>query len=269
MTFKTLIASAALALSLSACTTTQIIYADSSPDSAGETSLPGSASSEDAPGTSSWGPQPDPTTGAGEPEDSTTGLLESTGPGSSSSTGGESSGSSSSTGSSSSSTGEAESTGPGEVAVDCPFAGKCDGGVCAPDGSCVAACQDDGRCENQELCLVGACVDVGSDMMEAQLIAWNDSPAGAVSAFDTDVWKVKLPYPGDFAVIVSGKPVSAFILSGMQEIIATPADAEILDMEGMNSKYSFAVEDVTLPISVLLMSSSEQPVAYYFYTVKP
>ena len=127
---------------------------------------------------------------------------------------------------------------------------------------------DDGRCENQELCLVGACVDVGSDMMEAQVGAMNDSPVGAVSAFDTDVWKVKLFAPGNYAVIVSGKPVSAFILSGMQEIIATPASAVLLG-DGTNSQYDITVDDVTLPISVLLMTASEQPVAYYFYTVKP
>lgn len=261
MTFKTFIGSAIMALSLSACScTTQIIYADSSPDSADETSLPGDESSESPPGTSSFGPTTDPTTGAGEPDDATTGLVESTGS-SSSSTGGESSGSSSS---SSSSTGDA-STGPGDVAVDCPFSGECEGGVCAPDGSCVAACQEDGRCVGNELCLGGGCVDVGGDMMEAQLVGFNDSPVGAVSAFDTDVWKVKIPQAGNYAVIVSGE-VSAYVLSGQGDILAGPGDAQPL---GMNVQYNITVDDASLPIAVLLMSDSVVPVAYYFYMVKP
>lgn len=257
MTIKALMTSTVLALSLSACTT-QIIYADS-PDSDGQESPPGS---------SSFGPPIDPTTGASEPDEATTGLVESTGSSSSSTGTAESSETGAASSSSGSSTGEAASTGPGEVAVDCPFSGECEGGVCAPDGSCVAACMEDGRCAGDELCLGGGCVDVGGDMMEAQLVGFNDSPVGAVSAFDTDVWKVKIPQAGNYFVTVSGKPMSAFVLSGMGDIIATPADAMKLDMEGMNSQYSITVEDASLPIAVLLMSDSMVPVAYWFYMVK-
>lgn len=255
----------AVALSLLASCTTQIIYGGVDPAESGTTST-------ELPDTSSFGPDWHPTTGEGE--DSSTGSTgsEEASSGSTSGAGVVDSSGSSSDSSSSSSSGEdnSSSSGPGlPVDNSCDFARSCELGVCSPTGECVNACDNDGRCVGNELCLAGACVDVGSDMMEAQLVAFNDSPAGAVSAYDIDVWKVQMPHPGLFNVIVSGMPVSAYVLNGMGEILATPDDAEDLGNEGKMFAYPAQVDNSVLPIVVILMTNSADPVPYYFYNIEP
>lgn len=231
---------------------------------AADTSDPGS----EPPGTSSFGPV-DPTTGSGSP-DLTTGLPGSTGGDPDEGTGGGTSGSSdssSSTGAAGSSTGDAPgSTSGGEILDSCEFGEPCQDGVCAPNGECVAACQADGRCAADELCLAGGCLDVGADMQEAQVVAINDSPVGAVSKYDVDVWKIKLFQPGSYTVIVNGDPISAYILTGAGDIVATPANAEQLGED--NYAYQAQIDDVSLPMVLLLMSSSPDFVPYYLYTIK-
>lgn len=224
--------------------------------------------SSEPPGTSSFGPV-DPTTGSESP-DLTTGLPGSTGGDPDQGTGGgssDSSDSSGSTGAVASSTGDAPgSTSGGEILDSCEFGEPCQDGVCAPNGECVAACQADGRCAADELCLGGGCVDVGSDMQEAQVVAINDSPVGAVSKYDVDVWKIKLFQPGSYSVIVSGTPVSAYVITGAGDIVATPANAEQLGEDIVS--YPAQIDDVSLPVVLLLMSSSLDFQPYYFYTIK-
>lgn len=208
------------------------------------------------PDTSSFGPDWEPTT-TGD-MDSTSGEVDAT----TGSTGSET-GSSEGHGDDSSS-----STGPGLPVDDsCDFSRACEVGVCSPTGECVNACDNDGRCVGSELCLAGACVEVGSDMMEAQLVAFNDSPAGAVSSNDIDVWKVQMPHPGLFNVVVAGMPVTAYVLNGMGEVLASPDDAEGLGNEGTMFSYPAEIDDIDLPMVVLLMTSSADPVPYYFYTI--
>ena len=244
MTYKTILGAVALSL-VTACAT-QIVNIEVDVDDGDD-----EAASTMEPGTSSFGPDWQPTTSGGstdpaDPLGSTTG-----------STGGEDSSTGDSDADSSSSTGSG-------LPVDdpCQFGRTCDEGACAPNGECVDACDSDGRCGNNELCLAGACVWVAPDMAEAQLVAFNDSPVGAVSSSDTDVWKVALPYPGSFEVKVNGSPVPAYVLSGMGNVISTPADAVAA---GDFLSYPIQIDDVTLPIAVILMSPSTDQVPYFFY----
>lgn len=225
--------------------------------STGITTAPESDTGTEPPSTSSFGPV-DPTTGPGLPDsNSTTGQEGTTSDGSSSTDAGSSTGS---TSDSSSSTGD-----PGEIIDSCEFGEACPDGVCAPNGACVSACMADGRCAGDELCLGGGCIDVGADMQEAQVVALNDSPVGVVSKYDVDVWKVKLFKPGSYTVMVSGEPISAYILNGAGDIVATPASA--VDVGDMTA-YTAQLDDVSVPMVVLLMSGSPDFVPYFFYTTK-
>lgn len=171
------------------------------------------------------------------------------------------------------STGVEETTGTGSdsststglpLDVPCNFSHPCAEGVCAPTGECVAACQADGRCAQDELCLAGACLDVGADMQEAQEIAFNESPLGTIQAGDIDVWNVQLPHPGQFGVSVKGSPMTAYLLSG-DTILASPDDAMAVGEEIV--QYHALVDNAALPLTVLLMSNSAEPVDYYFWTI--
>lgn len=181
------------------------------------------------------------------------------------------SGADSSTGASTSSSGSDSSSsegssGPGgpPLGDSCDFSRACELGVCAPNGECVDACDVDGRCAADALCLAGACVEVGSDMQEAQTVAFNDSPLGEIQAGDIDVWKQTLPGPGSYSVRVSSAPdISAFVLSGPGQVLAGPDDAE---PAGDFTAYPIQVADVALPIVVLLMSDSPDPIPYFWYT---
>lgn len=195
---------------------------------------------------SSFGPEPEPTT-SGAPSDAGS----STGSDSTSSSGNSSEGSSGPDGQ--------------PLGDSCDFSRACELGVCAPNGECVDACDVDGRCAADELCLAGACVEVGSDMQEAQIVAFNDSPLGEIQAGDIDVWKQILPGPGSYSVRVSSAPdISAFVLSGAGQVLAGPDDAE---PAGDFTSYPIQVADVALPIVILLMSDSPDPLPYYWYTI--
>lgn len=251
LSYKSFIGGLALSL-LAAC---QIVNVRVETQINDDSTAPG-----EMPDTSSWGPDWEPTS-TGD-TDSTSGQVDITTGSTGSETGSSEDSGDSSSGDSSSSTGSG-------LPVDdsCDFARVCEVGVCSPTGECVNACDDDGRCVGSELCLAGACVEVGSDMMEAQLVAFNDSPAGAVSSNDIDVWKVQMPHPGLFNVIVAGMPVSTYVLNGMGAVLASPDDAEDLGNEGKMFSYQAQIDDIALPMVILLMTSSADPVPYYFYTI--
>ena len=177
----------------------------------------------------------------------------------------DSTGASSSSDGGSTGTGSDSSTSTGlPLDVPCNFSHPCAEGVCSPAGECVAACQADGRCAQDELCLAGACLDVGADMQEAQEIAFNESPLGTIQAGDIDVWHVKLPHPGQFGVNIKGSPMTAYLLSG-DTILASPDDAMVVSEEIV--QYQALVDNADLPLAVLLMSNSAEPVDYYFWTI--